>query len=324
MSPGTAAAAVPARLTPPPALPPRVPFVYILGAGHSGSTLLTLLLGSHPRICTIGEVKAPAIGAPDEYPCSCGERIAACRFWRELSREVAARGARLDIAGGATDIRRAPTAYLRRLLRPLHRGPAVEAIRDAALRLSPEWRGFLDRFQTLHAAVVTAACTITGKDVFVDSSKTGVQLKYLLANPRLDVKVIRLVRDGRGVSLSYRASEGFTFEAGARAWRRANEEADSVVAALPRERWYDLRYETLCREPEATLAALAAFIGVEPLDLRAYSAGPIQHVLGNNKARLRADEIRLDERWRRTLTPEDLHLFDRVAGDVNRRYGYDG
>lgn len=298
------------------------PFIYILGAGHSGSTLLTLLLGSHPRICTIGEVKAPAIAAPEDYPCSCGERIVSCAFWRDLTSAVAAQGLRLDIGRGATDIRRAPTRYLRRMLRPLHRGPALEAVRDAALRLSPAWRGYREHFHALTTAVVRAACAITAKDVFVDSSKTGVQLKYLLSNPALDVKVIRLVRDGRGVALSYRTSEGFTFEAGARAWRRANEEAETILAAAPRRGWHDLRYEDLCRDATGTLAALSAFIGVEPFDLRGYAAGPAQHVLGNNKARLRADEIRLDERWRRTLTPADLDTFERIAGATNRRYGY--
>ena len=37
----------------------------------------------------------------------------------------------------------------------------------------------------------------------VDSSKVAVRLKYLLRNPELDVKVIRLIRDGRGVALTY-------------------------------------------------------------------------------------------------------------------------
>ena len=34
-------------------------------------------------------------------------------------------------------------------------------------------------------------------------------------------------------------------------------------------------------------------------------------------------EIRLDEKWRKTLSPEDLAVFDRVAGPMNRKYGYD-
>ena len=49
----------------------------------------------------------------------------------------------------------------------------------------------------------------TGKSVIVDSSKIGIRLKYLLRNPCLDVKIIRLIRDGRGVALTYMNPAGF-------------------------------------------------------------------------------------------------------------------
>jgi hypothetical protein len=39
--------------------------------------------------------------------------------------------------------------------------------------------------------------------------------------------------------------------------------------------------------------------------------------------RLRAaTDITLDEKWRTMLTQEDLAAFDRVAGDLNRGFGY--
>lgn len=298
----------------------RVPYIYVLGAGHSGSTLLTLLLARHPAICSVGEVKAPAIGPPADYPCSCGQRILACDFWRALARDVDARGAHLDITGGATDIRRAPTPYLRALMKPLHRTPGIEALRDAALALSPGWRRHLRRFHAVNTALARAACALTGKAVFLDSSKTGLQLKYLLGNANLDVKVIRLVRDGRGVSLSYRTSEGFTFADGAYAWRRANEESEALVASLPRDRWFDLGYERLCADVRGTLAEVFTFIGVDPG--APLADGAPHHVLGNNKARMKTDEVRLDERWRRELNADDLAAFERVAGAMNRRFGY--
>ena len=38
--------------------------VYILAASHSGSTLLAMLLSTHPEICTVGELKATNLGDP--------------------------------------------------------------------------------------------------------------------------------------------------------------------------------------------------------------------------------------------------------------------
>jgi hypothetical protein len=300
----------------------RVPFVYILGAGHSGSTLLAMLMGRHPRICTIGEAKAPAIGASNEYLCSCGERMSACGFWRALTGAVEARGAHLDMSNGAADFRRAPTPYLRWLLKPLHRSRPLEWLRGAALAISPSWRRHVVRVQALNAAIAEAVCAITGKDVFVDSSKTGLQLKYLLENPALDVKVLRLVRDGRGVALSYRTADGLSMPAAAYAWRRSNEEAETIVSTLATDRWLDLRYEELCRQPERTMQSVFHFVGAEPFALSHGMSEDAPHVLGNDRARSTVAAVRLDERWRRVLTPSDLQAFDRVAGSLNRRFGY--
>jgi hypothetical protein len=39
--------------------------------------------------------------------------------------------------------------------------------------------------------------------VLVDSSKVGIRLKYLLRIPEIDIRVIRVIRDGRAVALTY-------------------------------------------------------------------------------------------------------------------------
>ena len=53
---------------------------YILAVSYSGSTLLAMLLGSQSEAMTVGEMRAPAVGEPDAYLCSCGEPIKKCRF----------------------------------------------------------------------------------------------------------------------------------------------------------------------------------------------------------------------------------------------------
>lgn len=77
---------------------------YILAASHSGSTLLSMLLGSHPRVATVGELKlsASAMGKISRYRCSCGEFIRQCNFWRKVKKGMAARGFEFDIADAGT------------------------------------------------------------------------------------------------------------------------------------------------------------------------------------------------------------------------------
>jgi len=61
--------------------------VFIAGNGHSGSTLLLLLLGAHRRLVGLGDVAASIrqnTVAPDRFlvaPCSCGRSVAECEFW---------------------------------------------------------------------------------------------------------------------------------------------------------------------------------------------------------------------------------------------------
>ena len=64
---------------------------YILAASHSGSTLLSMLLGSHQQIATVGELKlsTKAIGDIDRYRCSCGQFIRRCDFWQKIAANMA-------------------------------------------------------------------------------------------------------------------------------------------------------------------------------------------------------------------------------------------
>jgi hypothetical protein len=46
------------------------------------------------------------------------------------------------------------------------------------------------------------------------------------------------------------------------------------------------------------------------------------HVVGNGMRLDSAPMVHLDERWKTALNEEQLRVFDSVAGELNRRYGY--
>lgn len=298
----------------------KLPLVYIHAASHSGSTLLAIQLARHPEVATVGELAGTPYRSRPGYQCSCGAELERCGFWREVSAAMARRGYSYSAATVQTDIRNAPNPIARRLLKPMHRGPLLEAVRDAALALAPGGRSHLERHQSLKAALVESIRECTGKPVLVDSSKSGLQLKYHLRNPRLDVKLIWLVRDGRGVALSIVRNQGSSLAQGAYEWRRRNEEARAIVRRLDPSRWIQVRYEALCAEPQQTLARLWRFIGAAPE--RVNGAASELHVLGHRSRLNGAAAIRLNERWRTELSIADLHLFGGVAGALNRELGY--
>lgn len=297
----------------------KLPLVYIHSASHSGSTLLAQLLARHPEVATVGELSGTVHRARPGYQCSCGAELVKCEFWQRVSQAMAKRGFAYSATTTDTDIRNVSNPLARRLLKPLHRGPLLELVRDAGMALAGQ--NHLERQQALKTALVESVAECTAKPVVVDSSKTGVQLKYHLRNPALDVKAIGLVRDGRGVALSIARNQGTTFTKGAHNWRRNNEEAQAIGAGLG-SRWMRIKYEALCADPEGTLAQLWRFMGVAPRKLDECPASAA-HVLGHG-SRLNGSAVKIhnSEKWRKDLSADDLRVFEDIAGPMNRRLGY--
>ncbi len=322
----------------------KIRIAYILSASHSGSTLLAMLLNAHPEICTVGELKVTALGDVGRYRCSCRRLIGECPFWDRVSTEMAARGLDFSVANPGTDFRTGASPYVLKLLQPLYRGGVLEQVRGVLLRMSPRWRAQLPRIQMMNSALMSAVLAQTKKEMIVDSSKIGLRLKLLLENPRLDIKIIRLIRDGRAVSLSYmdpaafadsrnealrgggsggdRRSERLPMDLAAREWRRSNEEAEALLSRVDRAKWVAIRYEELCQDPQKTLKEIFSFLEVGPEDRWRGFRTVEHHIIGNGMRLDASNEIELDERWKRVLTVDDLEAFEQEAGRTNRLLGY--
>lgn len=304
-----------------------------------------MLLGAHSDVCTVGELKATHLGNPEDYRCSCGSLITQCDFWHDVSRAMAKRGIEgFDITHAGTSIFDVPSGYARRLLAPLYRDSALESIRDHALALSQAWRLHYHETQRRNGALVKSLQELTNAKVIVDSSKIALRLKYLLQIPGLDIKVIRLVRDGRAVALTYTDEWSFADASdpalrgggsgtrrkpprrnmadAAREWKRSNEAADCLVKRLPADRWTQVRYEELCARPAQTLERLCDFLEIDPAKINLNFRSCRQHIIGNGMRLDSTDEIKLDDRWRSNLSANELAIFDKTAGVLNRKYGF--
>lgn len=65
----------------------KLTVIFVASLSHSGSTLLNLLLGNHPKLVGLGELDTVLQMSPARLEsekvmrCSCGERVANCKFW---------------------------------------------------------------------------------------------------------------------------------------------------------------------------------------------------------------------------------------------------
>jgi len=88
-------------------------------------------------------------------------------------------------------------------------------------------------------------------------------------------------------------------------WRLHVEAASAALAGLPAERSHELRYEHLMAEPQKTVGAIFAFLGLT------YDSSLVPDI-----------HERTHEPWRQ-WSEADREAFKRVAGALLHRLGYD-
>lgn len=295
-------------------------YVYLHSVEHSGSTLIACLVGAHPEVSGVGEFGTPF--SPDGN-CSCGATYAACGFWSAWIEEARAQGVDFALGRPGINLLPAPGGGRREdLFYHLFPSGALDRARDllfpAGSPLARRARAAVDKSERLARIL----CDMEGSRVFFDSTKNSLQIPFLARHLTSPLKVVSLVRDGRGVMNSLIEKEKYTPEQAVAAWMWGNRNLQRAERYVAPAHLFRVRLEDLCREPEATLRALFHFLEVDP-DVRLdYADRSRRHIVGNRMRHVFTGEIRSDESWRGKLSPELLALFERRAGALNRSLGY--
>jgi hypothetical protein len=301
-----------------------IPAVYIVGISYCGSTLLAIVMNDHPEIVSVGEMGPARRGGHADYMCSCGRRIVECDFFSSVTRRMAE--ARVDFDPGNMRLRQ-PHCVGPRLERIVYRtfaSPALNAARDMVRDALPPIQRRMADCARRNEAFMRACLDVSGKRIFLDATKQASRIPFL-QRMNTDLKVIHLVRDPRGYLHSARKYNDTPPQSAAHEFVTGHREIEFYLKKLPRDRWMRINYETICADPQRQLNELAAFMGAGPMTLPDDYRSQDYHVIGN-RSRLRGDgrtKIRLDEKWRETLSPADLNAVTAVAGPLARSYGYD-
>jgi hypothetical protein len=297
--------------------------LYIASPSFSGSTLLAMLLAGHPRIATIGEMKG---GQEDlaTYACSCGALFAKCPFWARLIGVLGERGFVYDLSDWRTmpAFRMPGFQVADRFMRRAYGNWAFELLRALVLRFWPGCSRHLEYLRRYNEAFIDLVLQFYGASIFLDSSKDAVRIKYLAEIRSLQLYVVHLVRDGRGVVNSTRKNLGMSAREASLEWRDTHLEIERVTKRFCDGRTLQVRYEDLCTNPDGVLASALAFIGASGSTTATEGANREMHVLGNRMRLTGVLPIRLDESWKREMSPGDLATFASIAGNLNARYGY--
>ena len=301
--------------------------IYIVGYGHSGSTALASTLGNQLGVGSYGELaRLPLHGWLLDFYDSSGKRCSETPFWNEVkstwlqSSGVESIEHYLQLRAETDRIRRIP-ALLRHRTHP-----------------SPS----LAEYGTSTCALFEALSTVSGNAVIVDSSKHAVRALSLLCLTGLDVRLIHLVRDPRGVAWSLSKSTRRDLEAGldkdrpskpvsrtAGAWLRQNALAMAVYSRFPRDRRVRVRYEDFANHPAETLARISEMAGVDFSEVgrKVVDRCPltIEHTIAGNPMRMkRSFTIEYDSRWKEALASRKRLVVSAITLPLLLAYGYAG
>lgn len=231
--------------------------VYIMGRGHSGSTVLDGLLGSLPDVESVGELVSGLSRA--DAVCSCGAEFADCPYWRAVVTRF-----ETDATCSWSDAASTIVTY--------------SHVRWFLHFLAGDLTAIADRYIERSRGVLHSVSSVAGKRLVVDSSKEPTRA-FLLA--RAGAKIIHLIRDprdilesnywrlrsGRGFRYLRRTYHGRRFTGLFLALSAVSWLAGSWLAAIVRraapERFLRVKFEDLCSDPRRELGRIGAFLGTD-------------------------------------------------------------
>ena len=300
--------------------PTRLKVLFISGWGRSGSTLLDNMLGQLDQFVSVGELRYVwDRGLQENRRCGCGAAFRDCTFWQDVFQDAFGGFDRVE-AGEMLKVR---DRYDHARMLLLHR----------SMRSSQ-----IERYQSNLVKLYCSISAVSGARVVVDSSKTPSHGRILQGCPELDVHVVHLVRDSRGVAYSWqrkrlardRDGDYLTQYAPARSallWDGMNVAAEMLRTTNP-ARYLRIHYEDLVTAPRATFKAVLLLLGEDGAQLPFIKDGTITlepvHGFAGNPSRFDRGlvELRPDDEWQSKLNRAQSLIVTAITGPLLVRYGY--
>ena len=248
---------------------PKPTLVYIFSAGHSGSTLLSSMIGRHELAFNAGEIgylpRFMAFRDGERTLCSCGAiGVLKCPFWSRVDAKL--------------------------------REDSGRSLHDLQVGLS-EGNTADDRllFQTI--------AEVAGVSVIVDTSKNYRRLQRLMKDPAIRILLVILIADPRKIVHSMHGRISAVKYA-----LRLNRLGLRMRKAhrLARGRGLEpvvVRYDEFAENPARSLEKILGRVGLNSHEGMLDWGGDGRHDLGGNPMKFgRTSEIRKDERWRTAMS----------------------
>ena len=309
--------------------------LYLGGEGRSGSTLLAAMLGQYRGMMPVGEMRGVWQAATTDELCGCGTSFSKCAFWSRVGKLAFGGWAHIDV----DRMRFLDSQYAR------HRRLPYLGFLSLSRRQARELSEYGSALRSLYGAVGHASQS----GVIVDSTKDPAYAFLLARFATLDVRLVQLVRDSRGVAYSWGKSTVPRPEYANHCALRGTHMAQRTPSRAALE-WNAknglfhvfeylgiprivIRYETLLQDPLSSLRRIVGLVDAQHsligetsksvITPNEYKALP-HHTLGGNRIRFTRGlvQLRVDDEWRDQMPGRDRFVVSMLTLPLLWAYGY--
>ena len=300
----------------------KVKVLYIAGFERSGSTILNRVLGQIDGFVAWGELRDIwQHGIIENRSCTCGTLFRECHTWTKI----------VDTAYGKID--QVKAQEMTKLL---------QKTRDSVLPhyfgiwKKPFIKNGIEKYLKSLEKLYQAIQATTGSKVIVDSTKASWYGYVLGMLPTIDLYVVHIVRDSRGVchSLQRRKSKGEQFSQwynpihASLSWNFKNSLVEMLLNRSP-GRYLRITYEDFVQNPKVAATSLLNLVKEAKTELTFVEDCTINmnidHIFAgspSSRSEIGAVKLCLDERWKQEMNPIDKAVVTSLTFPLLQKYGY--
>jgi len=301
----------------------KIKLIYILGLGHSGSTLLDFILGSHSKFESVGEIKNFGEYVKDNKLCYCGEKISSCEYWDNIinNYDSMIKNQKVEVNN---------PYYFRDYDRKFSIFEKINIYMHGYENLYS--KELIKEYGLKNYYLFKSVLNYSGKEFIVDSSKNPYRLVMLKLSNLFDIKIIYLFRDGRAnleskkrkANNNERGSAHYpgAFNQTVRFVRKSNYIREVINALFDDYQVFALKYKDFTQQSKKSLNSFFDFFDLpQEIDIidsnsKNFFAKKPQHNIGGNRLRFQEiDEIRYINKWKKNLNKKEKIIFKMFGGN---------
>lgn len=296
---------------------------FMLSNWYSGATLLSILLNNHSKLVCNGETFPFQYDKSnsDIYVCSCGSHLRTCRFYKATCGSL-----KKNDGSWSEDFRIMPHVSNSMLgNKVLGNFGKYSWLRDLLLSQPLPLRSRLNNYLKAHQQFYENARNYKGATYYIDGTKSIRRAElFVKYSNNLRIKVINLVRDGRGFCWSYLKNKNLKTEQlreATYAWSEYINLVDIFTARYPVIEVKTIRYEDLCLNLAETLQDICQFLDID-FEQTMIGKPAEHHMLGNRMRSSFDGTVREDLLWKQNFSKRERYMIEKLLQEKLVRYAY--